>query len=94
VLQGKGIRPHRALDDDLKLTDQAMSYDGSAARRSTVSARNNPPGAASSEMRNPKSEIRNGEGWPKLSNGKPDFANMTSAQRFEYDAQRLRRRFE
>jgi hypothetical protein len=36
VLQGKGIKPHRPLDDDLKLTDQSMSYDGSATRRATV----------------------------------------------------------
>src|SRR4030095_3757705 len=32
VLQGKGIKPHRTLDDDLKLTNQAMSYDGGATR--------------------------------------------------------------
>ena len=34
VLQAKGIKPVRALEDDLKLTDQAMSYDGSATKRS------------------------------------------------------------
>src|SRR5438093_7908972 len=28
VLQGKGIPPHRSLDEDLKLTDQSMSYNG------------------------------------------------------------------
>jgi len=94
VLQGKGIRPHRALEDDLRLTDQSMSYDGSATRRATLAVRNNPLGAASSDIRNPKSEIRNGEGWPKLPDGKPDFAKMTSAQRCEFDAQRLRRKFE
>ena len=94
VLQGKGIRPHRSLDDDLKLTDQSMSYDGNAARRSTVSVRNNPLATAGVEIRNPQSAIRNPEGWPKLPNGKPDFAKMTSTQRFEYDAQRLRRKFE
>jgi len=42
VLQAKGIRPHRTLDADLQLTDQTMSYDGSAARRSTVEVTNNP----------------------------------------------------
>jgi hypothetical protein len=42
VLQAKGIRPHRALDADLQLTDQTMSYDGSATRRSTVEVTNNP----------------------------------------------------
>src|SRR6058998_3624231 len=44
VLQGKGIRPHRSLEDDLKLTDQAMGYDGAVARRATVTVRNNPLG--------------------------------------------------
>src|SRR3989475_8021121 len=57
VLQGKGIQPHRSLEDDLKLTDQAMSYDGSAARRSTVEVRNSPPASASTST--DKSEIRN-----------------------------------
>src|SRR5262245_60598963 len=42
VLQGKGIKPHRPLEEDLKLTDQAMSYDGSATRRVTAEIRNNP----------------------------------------------------
>src|SRR5712675_1147500 len=35
VLQAKGIRPHRPLEDDLKLTDQSMSYEG-GSRRATV----------------------------------------------------------
>src|SRR5580765_8614283 len=42
VLQGKGIKPHRPLEEDLKLTDQAMSYGESANKRSTVEVRNNP----------------------------------------------------
>src|SRR5438034_1887404 len=39
VLQGEGIKPHRSLEDDLKLTDQVMSYDGSAGQRSAVTVR-------------------------------------------------------
>lgn len=42
VLQGKGIRPHRTLEQDLELTDQSMSYDGAPARRATGEVRNNP----------------------------------------------------
>src|SRR6185369_5761871 len=42
VLQAKGIQPHRSIGDDLKITDQTMSYDGSAARRASVEVRNNP----------------------------------------------------
>src|SRR5215510_7264497 len=36
VLQAKGIRPHRELAQDLELTDQSMSYDGSAPSRAIV----------------------------------------------------------
>src|SRR6266516_6157759 len=42
VLQGKGLRPHRPLDEDLKLTDQAISYDRNGRQRATVAARNHP----------------------------------------------------
>lgn len=43
VLQGKGIRPKRALQDDLQLTDQAMSYGGSSGNgRVIVNLPNNP----------------------------------------------------
>lgn len=42
VLQTKGIKPTRRLEDDLVLTDQAMSYDASTARRATGEVRNNP----------------------------------------------------
>ena len=42
VLQSKGLKPTRALPEDLKSTDQAMSYDGSATRRATAEIRKNP----------------------------------------------------
>lgn len=43
VLQAKGIKPKRALQDDLQLTDQAMSYGGSTGnRRVFVNIPNNP----------------------------------------------------
>jgi hypothetical protein len=84
VLQGKGIKPHRPLEKDLELTDQSMSYDGSANKRSTVTVQNNASAAA-------RPEIGNQDAWPKLANGKPDFDKMTSAQRGAYDASRLRR---
>ena len=41
VLQAKGIKPKRALQDDLQLTDQAMSYGGGSST-TTVTVRNNP----------------------------------------------------
>lgn len=107
VLQGKGIKPHRTLDEDLKITDQAMSYGGSAVRRTTVELRNNPIGGskpASPEVRNPKPEpavdsdsarpVRTGHGeWPKRADGRPDFDKMTGAQRVAYHNWRLKRTF-
>ena len=93
ILQAKNIEPHRPLEDDLKLTDRAMSYEGSATKRATLEVRGKPLAAAQFEIRNQKSEIRNDEGWPKLPNGTADFAKMTSAQRRAYDAVRLKRHF-
>ena len=86
VLQGKGIKPHRPLEDDLKLTDQAMSYDGSANRRSTVTVQNRQMIMGNGEAE--KSEIA---GWPKRGDGSPDFESMTSAQRHDYHRARLNR---
>ena len=88
VLQGKGIKPHRALEDDLKHTDQSMSYDGSATRRSTVAQTSHASG-----NERPASGKSASDGWPKLSDGKPDFTRMTSAQRRSYDEARLTQRF-
>src|SRR6185295_1745919 len=97
VLQGKGIRPHRALEEDLKLTDQSMSYDGSAARRATAEVRNNPLAqgtSARSANRDEQSRVTstatNGD-WPRLANGKPDFDRMTAQERAAYHAARLNR---
>jgi hypothetical protein len=95
VLQAKGIKPVRALEDDLKLTDQAMSYDGSATKRSTVEVRNNPlvaakPASATEPSQNlPTSSVT--ADWPKRADGKPDFDKMTTAQRTAYHEARLKR---
>ena len=89
VLQGKGIKPNRALDEDLKLTDQAMSYDGSATKRASVEVRNNPIAGAKPAA---TSTMTSGD-WPKLADGKPDFNRMTSVHRQAFDADRLKRKF-
>jgi hypothetical protein len=96
ILQAKNIRPHRSLEDDLKLTDTAMSCDGSAARRASAMIQNNPlattrtadekPAAASSTSADANS-------WPRQPDGLPDFEHMTSLQRQAYDQARLTRRF-
>lgn len=101
VLQSKNIRPRLPLEKDLQLTDQAMSYGGGESR-STVSIRDNPLAASKSEdSKKPASESSSQAvpdskplpKWPILSNGAPDFAKMTSGERFAYDADRLKRRF-
>src|SRR3989442_885769 len=42
LLQAKKIKPKLPLEKDLEVTDQAMSYNGSARPRSSVPVRNNP----------------------------------------------------
>ena len=80
VLQGKGIKPQRPLDEDLQPTDQAMSYDGAAGATKSVRLRTSSVAASAT--------------WPKQADGTPDFAGMSSAQRLAYDAWRLGRRFD
>ena len=76
VLQAQGIKPRRPLEEDLKLTDVAMSYDARGVKpRHTVEIRNNP--------------LASRAAWPQLGNGRPDFAHMTPAQRNAYDKARL-----
>lgn len=83
VLQGLGIRPNRRLEDDLVVTDQAMSYGGSETKR--IEVRNNPLAARPS--------AKPASGWPTTADGAPDFAKMTSAETAAYHAARLNRMF-
>jgi hypothetical protein len=77
VLQGKGIKPHRSLEEDLKLTDQVMAYDRAGSGRRSGDLRL----LTSSPTR---------QDWPKQTNGSPDFTSMNSQQRLAYDRARLR----
>jgi hypothetical protein len=93
VLQGKGLRPNRSLEEDSRLTDQAMSYDGRAGQRVSVTLRDNPLAHARTATTgtgkaNHQSPIAD---WPKRNDGSPDFANMTGAERVAYDRWRMRR---
>jgi hypothetical protein len=83
VLQAKGIKPHRTLEEDLTLTDQAMSYDATARNRSTVTVASKPVATAGENGKETD--------WPKCENGFPDFDKMNSGQRAAYDRQRLTR---
>jgi hypothetical protein len=100
VLQGKGIQPKRPLEQDLLLTDQAMSY-GGATRPKTASHPRRPPAIpAQTEPKKPRNTAPPAAtphsepvAWPTLPDGAPDFAAMNSAQRHAYDHARLSRRF-
>lgn len=86
VLQEMGLKPHRPLEQDLVLTDQKMSYDGSATRRATVEIRGNP-------LAKPRTAVPDSAGWPCQADGSPDFAKMSGAQRLAYHQRRLDRQF-
>jgi hypothetical protein len=98
ILQAKGIRPNRPLDQDLLLTDQAMSY-GGTARRGPISVPSQPtptpasPAASTPSAASSTSTPSTSGSWPTAPDGSPDFAGMNSAQRQAYDQARLTRRF-
>ena len=98
ILRAKKIAPRLPLEKDLELTDQSMSYDGTASRRATVSVRENPlaskpPTSTATTTDTPAAAPgANGE-WPKQANGSPDFERMNSAHRSTYDKWRLTRKF-
>lgn len=87
ILQSKGIQPNRSLEEDTQLTDQVMSYDGSAPKRKTVIAGAATPASVAD------SSPRDLSDWPVTAEGKPDFQKMTTVQRRAYDQARLRRTF-
>ena len=91
VLQKLNLKPHRALEQDLQLTDQAMSYDGSAARRANLPVQNNP--LATNRPAAPATQAKVPVSWPKGTDGRPDFDQMTAPQRLAFDAERLTKRF-
>ena len=98
VLQAKGLKPHRPLEKDLQLTDQAMSY-GGGGPRSHVPVPDNPLAKTKPA---PEAEGRQGLAtlaaadagdWPVRADNAPDFEKMTSAQRQAFHQARLKRRF-
>ena len=84
VLQGLGIAPKRPLDDDLKLTDTAISYGGTT----TLSIPKRPEPRPQDSGKRPAAASF-GEAYPIKPDGSPDFAKMTSEQRLAYHRARL-----
>ena len=93
ILQAKGIKPNRPLDQDIQLTDQSMSYDGSATRRATVEVKNNPLAKATGVSQTASTAESAATAWPVTETGKPDFNGMNSEHRRAYDEWRLKRIF-
>ena len=87
VLQGLGIRPNRALEEDTKLTDQSVSYAGSRTAVSIPRAAGLPARQAPAAGQPQAAAGR----WPTRPDGLPDFAGMTPEQRLAYHKERLDR---
>jgi len=81
VLERLGVKPHRKLEDDLKLQTGVMSYGGASV--SSVPGLS-PNGKA----------IINGKPKPQpaADDQTPNFARMTSAERLEYHRNRIAKR--
>jgi len=94
VLQGLGLPPYRSLQDDMQLTDAAVSYGGSGTTisiPSPVQAAARPQAPVQRAASRPQAAT-NGNGaasYPTRSDGLPDFARMTSEQRLAYHRARL-----
>jgi hypothetical protein len=96
VLQARKIEPRLPLEQDLQLTDQTMSYDGTANRRASVTIEANPlhdRAVVNGEQSKKDSSPKNSADWPKHVNGAPDFEKMNPLQRRAYDQERLSRKF-
>ena len=75
VLQTLNIQPYRSLEEDMKLTDQSMSYGGSGTTISIPSAGTTKSGVRSRTM---KADVQ-----------QPDFSTMSSKERMDYHRSRI-----
>ncbi|MCK4602885.1 MAG: hypothetical protein KAU28_10495 [Phycisphaerae bacterium] len=87
VLQGLGIKPHRSLNEDMKLTSGITSYGGSAAMISIPAVAR--PAAAAVKPTVAKPTGNGNASYPMRQDGLPDFAKMTPQQRLAYHMARL-----
>ncbi len=69
VLQKLNIKPYRPLEDDLQLTNPAVSYGGSSGMVTV------PANISSTQISN----------FPTKADGSPDFRNMTPQQKLAYN---------
>jgi hypothetical protein len=86
VLQGMGIRPHRSLAEDMRLTSNIPGYSGSTTTYSIPASVGQARPAAAAAAAQP---VEGKPSYPTTSAGLPDFASMTPQQRGEYHRSRL-----
>ena len=87
VLQQLGIKPHRSLEDDMKLQTNVMSYGGNGKTISVPPAAKPAPAAANANGKTDCGCGCNGHcnGKAKASAaGAVDFTKMTAAQKVAY----------
>jgi hypothetical protein len=85
VLQGLKIKPVRSLPQDMQLTTGITGHPGSGTTIS-IPSRLGSPGR---ETAAPAQPAGSDESYPTKSDGSPDFARMTPAQRLAYHRKRL-----
>lgn len=79
ALKKLGIRPHRSLEEDLRLTQTATAYGGGAAGQ--------PGGGPVSRSRATSQESPRKVAWEDL----PDFSKMTPAEKARWNLERWKR---
>lgn len=95
VLQGLGLKPYRSLDDDMKLTSQAMSYDSSGRVQVPATAAPAPAAATKPQapcpVATPKPANKSGfkPAAPSVPSGSPNFAKMSPKERAAYHRSRI-----
>jgi len=88
VLQGLGIKPYRSLEDDMKLTSQAMSYAGGGQVQVPASPMTSARKlAAAPATTSAKPVARPAQSYAPAPT--PDFAKMTAKERAAYHRARI-----
>ncbi len=86
ALEKLGVRPYRALNDDLTPTLRQTAYGGVGGVKTQAVVQGGKPAAQSA-----KPQAAEAKTAKPANNGKPDFANMTAADRLKYHRERLKK---
>ena len=86
VLRKLGIKPFRSLEQDMEVTNPAVSYAASGGRKMSVPVS---PSNRSSVVSHPAVSLTPaqpfGNEFPRTPDGKPDFARFTQDQRLRFN---------